>query len=187
MRLSIDEQQQQIYSPLSEVFKQMALNLSNLFGGDSKRISELLSDPRRWFSVPMFVGTAVVMALAFALRKLWRRLFPESRSLRDWFAVIRRALARLLSPDKAVVRIEFYERFTKLLARRGLVRAASQTPGEFAEVASQRLAEQLSSTDLDTAPDNVAALFYRVRFGSRPLSDDEAARLNSLLTRLEQL
>jgi transglutaminase-like putative cysteine protease len=187
VRLSIDEQQQQIYSPLSEVFKQMALNVSNLFGGDSRRLSEALSDPRRWFSVPMFAGTAIVLALAFTLKKLWRRMFPEIRSLRDWFTLFRQAIARLLSHDRTIVRIEFYERFTKLLARQGLVREASQTPGEFAEAASKHLARQLSATDLGTAPDSVTALFYRVRFGCEPLSDDEAARLNSLLTRLEQL
>lgn len=185
VRLSIDEQRSQIYSPLSEVFKQMAQNVSNLFGGDGQRISELLSDPRRWFSIPMFVGTAIVLALAFAVRKLWRRLFPESRSLRDWIAILRRALASLLSPDQTKVQIEFYERFAKLLAREGLVRAASQTPAEFAETASHQLAERLSAAELERTPDSFANLFYQVRFGNKPLSAEEVTRLDSLLARLE--
>lgn len=185
VRLSIEEQQQQIYSPLSDVLKHMAQNVSNLFGGDSRRISEILSDPRRWFSIPMFVGTAVVLALSFGMRKLWRRLFPESRSLRDWLAVLRRLFSRLLAPDEAAVRIEFYERFTRLLAREGLIRASSQTPGEFAEEASRRLAERLAAAELEAIPDNVAALFYRVRFGQTLLSSDETTRLKSLLGRLE--
>ena len=185
VRLSIEEQQQQIYSPLSEVLKHMAQDLSNLFGGDSRRISEILSDPRRWFSIPMFVGTAVVLLLSFGLKKLWRRVSPESRSLRDWFAVLRRVFSRLLTSDEATVRIEFYERFTRLLAREGLKRAASQTPGEFADEASRRLAERLATAELKGIPDNVAALFYRVRFGQTPLSSDETTRLKSLLSRLE--
>jgi len=185
VRLSIDEQQQQIYSPLSEVLRQMARNVSNLFGGDSRRLTEILSDPRRWFSVPMFVGTAVVLGMIFLVRRLWRKLFPESRSLRDWFAVLRRAFRRILSPDESAIRIEFYERFAKLLARQGLVRQAAQTPGEFAEIASQELAARLTAAELDGIPDNLAALFYRVRFGREPLSIDEATRLNSVLGRLE--
>ncbi len=185
VRLSIDEQQQQIYSPLSEVLRQMARNVSNLFGGDSRRLTEILSDPRRWFSVPMFVGTAVVLGMIFLVRRQWRKLFPESRSLRDWFAVLRRAFRRILSPDESAVRIEFYERFAKLLARQGLVRQAAQTPGEFAEIASQELAARLTAAELDGIPDNLAALFYRVRFGREPLSSDEATRLNSVLGRLE--
>ena len=185
VRLSIEEQQQQIYSPLSEVLKHMAQNMSNLFGGDSHRISEILSDPRRWFSIPMFVGTAVVLALSFGMKKLWRRVFPESRSLRDWFAVLRRLFSRLLAPDEAAVRIEFYERFTRLLAREGLTRAASQTPGEFADEASRCLADRLAAAELQGIPNNVAALFYRVRFGQSPLSPNETTRLKTLLSRLE--
>jgi transglutaminase-like putative cysteine protease len=185
VRLSKEEQERQIYAPVKEVLKQMALNVSNLFGGDGSQIVELLSNPRRWFSVPMFVGTAIVLALGFGLKRLWRRLFPESRSLRDWIAMLRRALSKLFSPDEAKVRIEFYERFAKLLAREGLVRAASQTPAEFAETASQQLAQRLSAAELEGTPDSFASLFYQVRFGDKPLSAGEVTRLDSLLARLE--
>lgn len=185
VRLSIDEQQQKIYSPLSEVLKQMARNVSDLFGGDSRRIVEILSDPRRWFSIPMFIGTAVLLTLVLTTRYLWRRFCPESRSLRDWCALLRRVFWRLVSPDEPAQRVEFYERFTKLLARQGLTRSPAQTPGEFADVASSELATRLSPAQLEAFPDNLATLFYRVRFGQQPLTVDEAGRLNSLLSRLE--
>ncbi len=90
-----------------------------------------------------------------------------------------------MAPDQPSVRVDFYERFTRLLSREGLARGPSQTPGEFAVAASQELAGRLTTSGLDHVADNVATLFYRVRFGQQPLSADETARLNTLLSHLE--
>ncbi|MBI1309781.1 DUF3488 domain-containing protein [bacterium] len=185
VRLSKEEQQHKIYSPLSEVLKHMAMNASGLLGGDRRKIVEILSDPRRWFSLPMFIGTALLLSVLLTARYLWRRLFPESRSLRDWLVLLRRQVQRWFARDEPTMRIAFYERFRNILARHGLARAASQTPGEFADVASRELATRLTAAELEGFPDDLAALFYRVRFGRQPLTADELGSLNDLLTRLE--
>ncbi|MHC4877074.1 MAG: transglutaminase TgpA family protein [Planctomycetota bacterium] len=185
VRLSIDEQQNSIYTPLAEVLKAVARNLSSIFGGDSRRIIEFLTNPRRWFSIPTFIGTAVLIAVLAGLKSLWRRFVPESVGLRDWLAILRRIFRRLLSPDHTARRVEFYERFARVLAAHGLKRTLSQTPSEFAGMATIELQSRLAGAQLDGFPDNLASLFYRVRFGRQPLTSAEASELNSLLTRLE--
>lgn len=185
VRLSMEEQQQQIYLPLTEVLKQMAKNVSDLAGADSQRALEILMNPRRWFSIPVFVGTAVFLSLLFLLRRLWRRLFPENRSLREWLTLLKRSLHRLTAAGPQTQRVEFYERLVKLLARHGLARHPAQTPQEFAVSAAGVLATRQAAASLQSTPEELTLLFYRVRFGQQPLTADETDRLDTLLHRLE--
>jgi hypothetical protein len=69
--------------------------------------------------------------------------------------------------------IEFYERMTAVLAARGLERAASETPLEFA-----------TSTGMTEAM-KITRAYNRVRFGEQQLSTTEAAEIEDWLSRLE--
>jgi transglutaminase-like putative cysteine protease len=76
----------------------------------------------------------------------------------------------------------FYQKTLAVLARRGLRPAASQTPREFAESVA------LSLTGGESAPGDavrrIADLYYRVRYGGRPLSPAETSDVNAQIARL---
>ncbi|HEX8922308.1 MAG TPA: transglutaminaseTgpA domain-containing protein [Pyrinomonadaceae bacterium] len=69
--------------------------------------------------------------------------------------------------------VEFYQRMTKLLAARGLKRAAGETPLEFA--AATRMPEALKITKA----------YNRVRFGDQKLSATESTQIEEWLKRME--
>lgn len=69
--------------------------------------------------------------------------------------------------------VDFYERMTKMLAARGLKRAAGETPLEFA--LATRMPEALK----------VTKAYNRVRFGEQKLSATEAAQIEEWLKRME--
>ena len=82
-------------------------------------------------------------------------------------------------------RIEFYQRFLQLVKQRGLDREPTQTPLEFAEQVADSL-PSLSTAGLDSSPERISRLFYRVRFGDEELTSEERASLDELLDRLEK-
>jgi transglutaminase-like putative cysteine protease len=75
--------------------------------------------------------------------------------------------------------VPFYARLLQLLARHCRLRPATgQTAREFAEAASGHLADQPATAALAGVPVEAAALFYRVRFGGRPLDDGESRAID---------
>jgi hypothetical protein len=82
----------------------------------------------------------------------------------------------------------FYRRMLTILARQGWKPAPAQTPREFAESVSGRLMSRPDGGDLAEMVRRTADLYYRVRFGSTPLSVEETreigARLDALARRL---
>ncbi|MDQ3473978.1 MAG: DUF4129 domain-containing protein, partial [Acidobacteriota bacterium] len=70
--------------------------------------------------------------------------------------------------------IEFYERLTKLMVRKGFKRAPDQTPLEFA-----------TSAGLNEAM-IITGAYNRVRFGAEKLSSSELRRIEELLARAER-
>lgn len=70
--------------------------------------------------------------------------------------------------------IEFYERLTRLLARRGMKRSPDQTPLEFAATAGLRDAIAITSA------------YNRVRYGDDRLSKLEQKQIEEMLLRLER-
>ncbi|HKI35906.1 MAG TPA: transglutaminaseTgpA domain-containing protein [Gemmataceae bacterium] len=86
-----------------------------------------------------------------------------------WFKRRRPARARHVS------RVPFYARLLDVLARRhGLRPLPAQTAREFAAEAGRILREQPATAGLAELPARLAELFYRVAYGGRPLTDDEA-------------
>jgi transglutaminase-like putative cysteine protease len=78
----------------------------------------------------------------------------------------------------------FFGRLLAILARRrGLRPASHQTPHEFAEAAASALGA--IPWELKALPVQVADLYYRVRFGDKPLTKVEAKAVDGELARLD--
>lgn len=108
----------------------------------------------------------VLGALAVLIVLVW--LLKKQRVFRRLFRFFR------IKPETDMARIvEFYERMTEALARRGWRRAASQTPLEFANSVGAR--EALLITEA----------YNRVRFGEKRLTESESADIEIWLHQLE--
>jgi hypothetical protein len=91
----------------------------------------------------------------------------------------RRRAAAIPGPSPTIA---FYARFLDLLARHARLRPApGQTPLEFGTTASRLLRNWEATVALSDLPSLVAALFYRVRFGGKPLAEDERSTINKRL------
>jgi protein-glutamine gamma-glutamyltransferase len=86
---------------------------------------------------------------------------------------------------KRKIVVAFYARLLGLLEKHFQLRPQpTQTPREFAVHARQTLLSHSATASLADLPGRVAGLFYRVRFGDRPLSESEARDLANQLDRL---
>ncbi|MGA2032528.1 MAG: DUF3488 and transglutaminase-like domain-containing protein [Thermoguttaceae bacterium] len=81
-------------------------------------------------------------------------------------------------------RVEFYRQLEIVLARRGLVRSAAQTPREFARAAGAQLALDPGQAGLAPLPARIVEAFYRVRFGELPLDNEQAGAVEQALAML---
>jgi protein-glutamine gamma-glutamyltransferase len=184
VRLSIDEQNSLIYAPLGNKLKELTRKASSPFGDTGRKFSDFISDPKKWFSIETFIGTAILMLLLFGGKTIWRRYGSQDIGIMRWLLrLIRLRILRLfVSEDR--IRVDFYERFLAILSKHGLTRRPSQTPLEFAAEIELRLATTLSPAELTEFPANIATSFYRVRYGNQTLT---MAELSSMSTRLDRL
>lgn len=114
----------------------------------------------------------VSMATVAATGVLGLMLFVCARRLRRggwWWGGKSRAKT---GEERSV--IEFYERMTKALASRGIVRGLHETPLEFA-----------SATGIPEAL-TITRAYHRVRYGAERLRADEAAAIEDCLRRMEE-
>jgi len=148
--------------------RSLASSVQSRLGDYRRSLALLASAIRNTFSANIrtisFVGLglAVAVLLFFAAKRV-RRF--------GW----RRGLG--LRPDQTVAAsstVLFYERLTKLLARRGVERDAHLTPLEFA-----------GSLDFQPAM-AITRAYNRVRFGGQPLSAAEAREIDQTLQQLEE-
>jgi protein-glutamine gamma-glutamyltransferase len=118
-------------------------------------------------ALALTAGAAVLGGACWASwlagRAAWRRMFRRDDA----------AAARQPS------RVDFYRRMEHLLARRGMVRGATQTPREFARRAGAELARRSGRVELAAAPLAVVEAFYRVRFGRERLAEADRAAVAS--------
>jgi hypothetical protein len=70
---------------------------------------------------------------------------------------------------------------------RGQVREPAQTQLEFVDQVNETLARTLGATQLEFGLHSLGEVFYHVRFGAGELSAQDAAKIDSLLNRLEQV
>jgi hypothetical protein len=104
-------------------------------------------------------------------------------------AWLRRRRRRRRAALRGVAAESLYGRLVALLGRHlGLAPSAGQTPREFGHAAGAALRGRQATAALADVPAAVVELFYRVRFGGRPLEDAERqaldARLNALAAAL---
>lgn len=113
-----------------------------------------------WTALIILASIVVIIASYFGFRRL---------SLRRILQFLR--LSKISDETRVV---EFYERLTKALAKKGVRRAPSQTPLEFAVAVDS--AEALKITES----------YNRVRFGANSLTDAEAAEIERYLLKIEK-
>jgi hypothetical protein len=118
----------------------------------------------------------VISAIVWTLNRLWK--------------ILRRITFKAGRLGRRQQRIvEFYERFRRLVANQGHVRAATRTHREFAGTIErdwQHANGLMGSDGLAHLPTRLAEAFYRVRFGDESLSLDELQDINASLDLLEQ-
>lgn len=184
VRMSIDEQKSMIYAPLGNIVKMLTQKASSPFGETGKSVVDFLSDPRRWFSIETFIGTAILMTLIVVAKFLWRKYGPQDAGLIRWLFRQLKLLSLRLIAGEDRIRVEFYERFLAILARQGLIRRPSQTPLEFAVDVEARLSALLTPAELEHLPESMATKFYQVRYGNQSLSLSDLSSINASLERL---
>ena len=213
--LSFNDQSDKVYTPLQEAGATIweglqesvedILNGEDVSGGSSRRRSQIIA---AWVIViAMIVFTSMLL---FAARS---RLPPETRS--PWVASLLRFLNWLLPSDSIVnngdgwrarwsrwwfrlrrrlrgesakqrLRVEFYERFLRLLRSAGLEPLPAQTAREFVTASQSEWSQRLAADKLTSLPTDVVTQFYRVRFGGESLSLDELGQIESQLGQMEQ-
>jgi len=183
--LGMDSQRQQesIYQPLiariEEQLKQLAdeeyrqqlwERLGQKLGGQRFGLSA------GWLSWQgLLVAATAVLVVTGGYRGSKRAIKP----VRRW---VRKRWDRTLGRGGA--RVDFYERFEALLARRQWVRAASQTPREFALSLGGQFAESSATKHAAVLPRRVVEAFYRVRFGGQRLDNSESQAVEQAISDL---
>lgn len=114
----------------------------------------------RWPGIYWILGA---LAIALAAQR-WRR------PLRLF------VLQRILKRKDAEIAPQYYLQMLDILGRRGLSRSKSETPAEFARRAGSHLRSEL--------PGRITDIYYRNRFGGRPLRESELDEVYSGLKRL---
>jgi transglutaminase-like putative cysteine protease len=212
--LSFSEQTTNFYAPLKEFAEQtwgtIQEDFRDAMNGDF--MSADRAGPRR-FVLGSLLGLVLLSTLSWKL--LAARSSSAASSGGGWFARLRiflnwllprevatsngdgwrnrwsrwwAALIRLLRGESAeqYLRVEFYERFLRLLRSAGLEPLPTQTAREFI-VASQPIwSQRLSGNELASVPAEIVSRFYRVRFGAESLPLEELRQLDSQLRQLEQ-
>lgn len=116
------------------------------------------------------IGTALAYLIGtilgvFILIRLWRRI----RKIEIW-----KRISSILRRKKEKSIVEFYQRMQKVLAKRGLVRSASETPLEFAFALNMPQAVKITEK------------YNEVRFGEKKLSEEESVEIENWLQDLEK-
>ncbi len=101
-----------------------------------------------------------------------------------WWTVLLRRLRGESAEQR--VRVEFYERFLRLLRSAGLEPLPTQTAREFVLASQPTWSQRLSEQQLASVPADIVTRFYRVRFGGESLPPDELRQLEVQLRQMEQ-
>lgn len=211
--LSFNDQSDNIYTPLKEfgatAWEDLAANFEGLLTdpkaeGDTPRLR------RQHATVAMIVLATGVLVwtlllaargrlqtgvrspwLARLLRIMSWLLPNESVNGDGWRARWSRWWLRLLQRLRGETvdlrrRVEFYERFLRLLRTAGLEPLPTQTAREFLIASQSTWSQQLAANNSVSLPIDVVTQFYRVRFGGESLTPDELRQIESQLVQMEQ-
>jgi len=179
LNMSLSQQRKYLYEPLRDALRELWDELASArgaAGGWFTWLKEMLANPDRWFS---WQGGAVAFVLMLLLSGLVALIRAGIRWFRQW------KQARSIEEDRNRYRVEFFDRFARLMAQQGLRQELAQTQQEFANEALVVLGEKLQGDGLRKTPEALAEAFYRVRFGSQSLTNAELAQLSERLNELE--
>jgi protein-glutamine gamma-glutamyltransferase len=129
--------------------------------------------PWRTIGVVLLLAASLVVLLRTAIRRGY------GRRLRRWFSQSRTSASKA-NPAVGI----FFRRVERMLARRRFRRGETQTQREFV----REVAGRLAAPQAEAAPllDRLVDVYYRVRFGGRPLDAAEAQTIENILNQLEQ-
>lgn len=212
--LSFNDQSDNIYTPLKNfgttAWQGLQENVADLLNGENPNgVSSRRSQTIAGLTIAVML-CVLVGALLFAARSSKP---SEAGSL--WFTRLRRFLNWLLPSESVTVngdgwrsrcsrwwsrllrrlrgesaeqrlRVEFYERFLRLLRTAGLEPLPAQTAREFLIASQSAWSQQLAANNSASLPADVVSQFYRVRFGGESLSTDELRHIESQLGQMEQ-
>jgi hypothetical protein len=88
--------------------------------------------------------------------------------------------------DPVAATTPFYARWLAILHRHGWQPGPAQTPEEFSAAVAQRLRRVPGLAALADLPEQTARLYYRVRYGGRPLESAEQQSVTGKLDRFER-
>jgi hypothetical protein len=126
--------------------------------------------------------------------RLFRWVLPQETTVRrgsDWRARLSQFWAALMARLRGEatpqqMRVEFYERFLRLLKSGGHEPLPSQTAAEFLDTLQSHGQLSRIAAEVASVPPTIVAEFYRVRFGGKSLSVDELRQLNRQLDQWEE-
>lgn len=181
LNMSLDRQEASIYGPLRELAYTIWNLMQEFFISPEfafQSLWDMLTNRESRIGVSgRIIMMMMVLALGLMIWLISRARFWSRTGIWDL------GLGASRQREK---KVEFYQRFLQLLKQLGMDRQPSQTPLEFAEQVTSSL-PALSKAELIEMPSRISRMFYRVRFGEEELSEDEAASLEVLLSRLENV
>ena len=213
--MSFNDQSSNLYTPLKELGTtaweglresiEGFRNGESASGGFSRRRSQVIAGLTIVVVLSVLVGTLLLASRSRMLAETRSRWFVRllnflswllpsenstnngdgwrSRWSRWWSGLLRRLHGE--SVDQRL-RVEFYERFLRLLRTAGLEPLPAQTAREFLIASQSEWSQRLSADNSSSLPSDVVAQFYRVRFGGELLSLNEQRQIESQLGQMEQ-
>ncbi len=159
-----------------------------------------MNDPKSpwwWlrFIIPVLVVAAVIFALSVrTMRVAKRRKSGETVPTNIFWKVLGSAislvaprLGRIVSGEIVThKRVDFYERFLKILRSHGLRRDPAETQLEFASNIGEHFAQYPEREKIKTSLDHITSFFYRVRFGDTEMTRDQQVEIEKSIQQFEQ-
>ncbi len=177
LNISLDRQEELIYGPARDFAFSLWQPVRNFIVSPRASLVGFvlfMVNPRNWLTVQGSLTLGILCCVLWLLRRGTLRLGWTGWGQRSDETASRQR------------RVEFYERFARLMQSHGHERQPAQTQGEFVRDMAGHLAAQLSDVGLTQGLGSLGDLFYRVRFGDGELALQESSQMESLLANLEQ-
>lgn len=181
VQMSISRQQNSFYRPLQEMLSKCmkSLTIEDANGKSFfSRIASFVLSPEKWFSLTGAIVSFGLMMFITLVAWLVSRFSPHFRKF--W-------RSHRNASNVTVIQVEFYERFKKLCAAKGLTRETTETQREFVQKVEQIFQPELNCLGNPNFLEELVEWFYYVRFGEAELQPNKQHSINNMLTQLETL